>query len=178
LIGSKISSSLNHCLLDHIFSIIKSLSLSFCFFSLLHWCKDHSILSPTASHYDLFNWSVSLYVIHRDMRPCDRTSQLKVVWSVIWLANIQYPILFRNPKDLMISGFVYLWFTRKPARIHTRKDTCKNEEKHTHTHTHTHIENKYYSISTRHSAFTECTLCAYCNQSCFSLFYFNYVGFL
>jgi len=75
---------------------------------------------------------------------------------MIWLANIQYPILFRKPKDLMISGFVYLWFMRKPARIHTRKDTYKNEEKYTHT----HIENKYYSISTRHSAFTECTLIA------------------
>lgn len=53
------------------------LSLCFFFLSLLHWCKDHSILSPTASHYDLLNWFVSLYVIHRDMRPCGRSSRAR-----------------------------------------------------------------------------------------------------
>lgn len=114
-----------------------SLSVYF-FFSLLHWCKDHSILSPTASHYDLLNWFVSLYVIHRDMRPCGlgQVGLVKVVWPV----NIQ-PGSVRETHA--IPGFLYLWFTRKLARkfviakthIETRETLCRrNEEIYRNTH--------------------------------------------
>lgn len=43
---------------------IFSLCITFSFLSsvLLHWCKDHSILSPIASHHDLLNF-VSVRII-------------------------------------------------------------------------------------------------------------------
>lgn len=75
------SSSLNHFLFIfsrsfYIYTYIY-IYLSLCIFSLLHWCKDHSILSPTASH--LRSALIDLYLCTRFIAICvrDRTGQAR-----------------------------------------------------------------------------------------------------
>lgn len=111
-----------HNSLDH--RILFLCVFFFFFFPLLHWCKDHSILSPTASHYDLLNWFVYLYVIHHDMRPCGRTSRARQGGLTgeysIDIQSILKKICEKIPHA--ISRFIILWFTREFARIRIRNN--------------------------------------------------------
>lgn len=62
---------------------IFSLCIIFLFLSsvLLHWCKDHSILSPIASHHDLLNFVsvriiISLSTLMYEFVRCTMTNRI------------------------------------------------------------------------------------------------------
>lgn len=62
---------------------IFSLCITFSFLSsvLLHWCKDHSILSPIASHHDLLNFVsvriiISLSTLMYEFVRCTMTNRI------------------------------------------------------------------------------------------------------
>lgn len=99
--------------------ILSNIEHSLCF-TLLHWCKDHSILSPIASHHDLLNLYV--YVLYQSY---------VLIREILWIEH------FKSYKfSGQFSRSVYYHFYRISSTPNTqnqmnftRKWTRKRTEK-------------------------------------------------
>lgn len=131
---------------------IFSLCITFLFlFSvLLHWCKDHSILSPIASHHDLLNFvsvriiislSTLMYefvrctITNRITRSSDQIKPKRYIISIEYFSHIllwgSY-ILYIVIKIYHVWGKIRIFFQAAIVRI-TRQmshiwDTCTQRE--------------------------------------------------
>lgn len=131
---------------------IFSLCITFSFLSsvLLHWCKDHSILSPIASHHDLLNF-VSVRIIislstlmyefvrctmtNRITRSSDQIKPERYIISIEYNFHISFlgeVILYIAIKYTMFEGKLAFFFQAAIVRI-TRQmshiwDTCTQGE--------------------------------------------------